>query len=249
MVIREQSLERRSGSPRVHTSAGGLRQVQADSHARTRASRALSDLAGNATTCGRLDNHFGKYPVPYQPQCAVASTLPARDTRPCRHRCPNPAGPTRHVGDTTERVSGYNAKRTVAWSLRTLSPRGIRSRDRRRDNAVEVPEPRFVVPGVIAEIQIRGAMEIAIRELQPDRLINADAIATHGAPQKPRHPIHPVLRPRSSTARTLRHALGTHDGAYPLFQRAGLLTQTGVLLTKPVARGHRRPLGSKSQPH
>ena len=40
------------------------------------------------------------------------------------------------------------------------------------------------MPRVVAEIEIRGAMESAVPQLQPDRLIDADAIAAQGALQK-----------------------------------------------------------------
>lgn len=52
------------------------------------------------------------------------------------------------------------------------------------DKTVEVPQPRWIVTGVIAEIEVGGAVKSPVRRLQPNWLIYADTIATHGAPQK-----------------------------------------------------------------
>ena len=56
--------------------------------------------------------------------------------------------------------------------------------DRCRDQALEVPETLSIKPGIVAEIEIGGAVQTPVSELQPDRLIHADAIAAHDAPQK-----------------------------------------------------------------
>ena len=66
----------------------------------------------------------------------------------------------------------------------TLSLYRIRSSDRFRDQALEVPKTRSISRGIVAEIEVGGAVETSVRELQPDRLIHADAIAAADAPQK-----------------------------------------------------------------
>jgi hypothetical protein len=66
----------------------------------------------------------------------------------------------------------------------TLSLCRIGSRDRFRDQAVEVPQTRSIKRGVVAEIEVGGAVQTPVSELQPDRLIHADAIAAYDAPQK-----------------------------------------------------------------
>ena len=64
------------------------------------------------------------------------------------------------------------------------SLRRVGSRHHFGDYAVKVPQPGLVVPWMIAEIEERGAVQTAIRELQPDWLIDPDAIAAPGASQK-----------------------------------------------------------------
>jgi hypothetical protein len=58
----------------------------------------------------------------------------------------------------------------------------IGSRRRFPDEAVEMPEQRWIVPRVVAEIEVGGPVNTAVRELQPDRFVDPDAIATHRAP-------------------------------------------------------------------
>jgi hypothetical protein len=53
-----------------------------------------------------------------------------------------------------------------------------------RDYAVKVPQPGLVVAWMIAKIEDRGAVQAAIRELQPDWLIDPDSIAAQGTSQK-----------------------------------------------------------------
>jgi len=67
----------------------------------------------------------------------------------------------------------------------------IRERSCSRDETVKVPQLRSLIPEVVPEIQVGGAVHGAVWKLEPDRLVHADAIATHGAPQKPRRLIHP----------------------------------------------------------
>ena len=66
----------------------------------------------------------------------------------------------------------------------TLSLSRIGSRDRFRDQALEVPQTRSITRGVVAEIEVGGAVQTSVSNLQPDRLIHADAIAARHAPQK-----------------------------------------------------------------
>ena len=40
-----------------------------------------------------------------------------------------------------------------------------------------MPEPRLVVPGMVAEIEKGGALDAAICALQPQGLVDADALA------------------------------------------------------------------------
>ena len=53
------------------------------------------------------------------------------------------------------------------------------------------PETRSIKPGIVAEIEVVGAVQTSVSEFQPDRLIHADAIAAHDAPQKRSDLIHP----------------------------------------------------------
>lgn len=61
----------------------------------------------------------------------------------------------------------------------------IGPRSRFPDEAVEMPQQRWVVPRVVDKIKVRGPVETAVPELQPDRLVDPDAIATHRTPRKP----------------------------------------------------------------
>jgi hypothetical protein len=47
-----------------------------------------------------------------------------------------------------------------------------------------MPQPRWVMPGIITEIEVGRAMQSAVRQLQPDWLIHPDSVAAHQAPQK-----------------------------------------------------------------
>ena len=54
-----------------------------------------------------------------------------------------------------------------------------------------MPELTVLVPRVIIEIEIGGAVKNAIRQFEPNRFVHPDTIATHGAPPKPRRLAHP----------------------------------------------------------
>ena len=58
-----------------------------------------------------------------------------------------------------------------------------------------MPQARWVVPRVLAELKIGGAVQAVVGELEPDRLIDADAITAHDAPQKRPALIHPACPP------------------------------------------------------
>jgi hypothetical protein len=47
-----------------------------------------------------------------------------------------------------------------------------------------MPDARSINRRIVAEIEVGGAVKTSVGELQPDRLIHADAIAAHDAPQK-----------------------------------------------------------------
>ncbi len=105
-----------------------------------------------------------------------------------------------------------------------------------------MPQQRWVVPRVVAEIKVRGPVETAVPELQPDRLVDPDADrhTPHTAETVRPDPPEPLLAREQGP--TLRPAPGTRHRVYPHRQRGGLPTGAA-------ADDQPRPLESTRRTH